>query len=378
MNLDLKKLLKGRYEADRWPKDFYLRTIVPDYAYNILNTNGLLYEPVIDQHHLKKGGKPPRWPDGKKFAVCLTHDVDFVSENSINQTIRSFKSRLLRPTAGVGDLALNLGSTLIRILNGVARSSAVDALHCYEKWLEIENEFGAHSTFFFWPGWKAIEKRHHTDCNYELNDRVKFHGRFCTVAEMMGDISSRGWEIGLHPSWNSYNSVKELGKQKAALENAVGEKIVSVRQHYLHYDIRTTPRVHEKSGFKYDSTLGFNDNIGFRFGSCYPWYLYDLKSAKELAILEIPLIIQDTAMLNPAKGMRMDEKTAFSYVNLLSDKVKKVGGVLTLLWHAGTIHKKQYRRLYQRTLKLLEEQGAWLASVKEIGEWWVEQGSPFQ
>jgi len=373
MDLDLKKLLKGGYEADRWPEDFHRRAIVPDFAYNILNQSGLLYEPVIDNFHLKNRGKPPSWPEGRKFAVCLTHDVDFVSQNSIIQAIRSFKSRLLRPT-GAGELTANLGSTLIRIVQGMTKSSAVDPLHCYEKWLEIENVVGAHSTFFFWPGWNAIEKRHHTDCNYELNDSVKFDGRFCTVAEMIGEINRRGWEIGLHPSWNSYNSVKELGKQKAALEKVVGQKIMSIRQHYLHHDIRTTPRVHEATGFKYDSTLGFNDNVGFRFGTCYPWYLYDLNSSKELSILEIPLIVQDTAMLNPKKGMRLDEKTAFFYVNMLSEKIKKVGGVLTLLWHAGTINNKSHWRLYQRTLNLLKEQGAWFASVKEIGDWWIAHG----
>jgi peptidoglycan/xylan/chitin deacetylase (PgdA/CDA1 family) len=375
MTLDLKKLLHGSYEAEQLPQDFSENRDVADFAFNILNANGLLYEPVIDHHHLENRGKPPSWPDGRKFAVCLTHDVDFVSANSIIQAIRSFRSRLLRPT-GIEELTANLGSTLIRIMQGVTRSSAVDPLHCYEKWLDIENEFGARSTFFFWPGWKAIEKRHHTDCNYELRDRVKFRGRFCTVAKMIGEIHRRGWEIGLHPSWYAYNSVKNLKKQKASLEKVIGQKIVSVRQHYLHYDIRTTPRIHQASGFKYDSTLGFNDNIGFRFGTCYPWHLYDLKSAEELSILEIPLIIQDTAMLNPKKGMRLDEKTAFAYVNLLSEKVKKVGGVLTLLWHTDTINKEQHWRLYQRTLKLLKEQGAWFASVKEIGDWWIEHGRP--
>ena len=78
-------------------------------------------------------------------------------------------------------------------------------------------------------------------------------------------------------------------------------------QHFLHYDIRTTPAVHAEAGSKYDSTIGFNDNVGFRFGTCYPYHLYDLKAEKELPIMEISLIIQDGAMLNPVKGMRLGE-----------------------------------------------------------------------
>jgi len=119
-------------------------------------------------------------------------------------------------------------------------------------------------------------------------------------------------EIGLHPTWYSYNDVDELKRQKEALEKALDHEIVSVRQHYLHYDIRVTPAVHAAAGFKYDSTLGFNDNIGFRFGTCYPWHLYDLKAEKELPIMEIPLIIQDGAMLNPDKGGGLMKRLPFN------------------------------------------------------------------
>jgi hypothetical protein len=71
----------------------------------------------------------------------------------------------------------------------------------------------------------------------------------------------------------------------------------------IHYDIRVTPAAHAAAGFKYDSTLGFNDNVGFRFGTCYPWRLYDLKREEDLPVIEIPLIVQDGAMLNPGKGL---------------------------------------------------------------------------
>ena len=131
---------------------------------------------------------------------------------------------------------------------------------------------------------------------------------------MIREIDRQGWEIGLHPSWYSFDDADELKRQKEILEKALGHEIVSIRQHYLHYDIRITPAVHAEAGFKYDSTLGFNDNVGFRFGTCYPYHLYDLNAEKELPIMEIPLVIHDGAMLKPVKGMRLDEDTAFQYV----------------------------------------------------------------
>ena len=184
---------------------------------------------------------------------------------------------------------------------------------------------------------------------------------------MILEIDRQGWEICLHPSWYSFDDMNELKRQKEALEKVLGHEIVSIRQHYLHYDIRITPQVHAEARFKYDSTLGFNDNVGFRFGACYPWYLYDLKAEKELSIMEIPLIVQDGAMLNPNKGTRLDENTAFKYVEQITEAIEKVGGVLTLLWHPNHILKEDWWRLYLRILDYLKAKNAWFGSVKEIG-----------
>ena len=302
---------------------------MPDFAFNVLNPLVLLYHPVVDEDYLQNGGRKPTWPERKPFAVCLTHDVDAVSLYSLRQSLRSRKAQLLN--GGAFQKVRSLAGLGIDLARSGIHIRQKDPLHCYERWIKAEKECGAHSTFFFWPGLSAVTKHHHTDCAYELSDPVVFDNQTCTVAEMIREIDGQGWEIGLHPSWHAFNDVDELKRQKDAIEKALGHEIVSIRQHYLHYDIRVTPAVHAKAGFKYDSTLGFNDNVGFRFGTCYPYHLYDLKAEKQLPITEIPLIIQDGAMLNPAKGMRLDEDTAFQYIIQIADTVENVGGVLTLL-----------------------------------------------
>ena len=366
MTINYQKLLQGRYEAERLPKDFSPERIVLDFAFNALNPQSLIYRPVVDEHFLNNGGQKPVWPDGKPFAVCLTHDVDAVSLFSLPQSLRARLARLSNTdnTSHIVRICLGIGKDLAKA--GVRRREK-DPLHCYEKWLEVESDIDARSTFFFWPGLSAITKRHHTDCMYELSDSIVFDKQRCTVAEMIQEIDRRGWEIGLHPSWYSFNDTNELKRQKETLEKALGHEIVSIRQHYLHYDIRNTPRVHAEAGFKYDSTLGFNDNVGFRFGTCYPWHLYDLKAEKELPVMEIPLIVQDGAMLNPSKGMRLDENTAFEYVKQITEAVEKVGGILTLLWHPNHIIKPDWWNLYLRILEYLKGRNAWFGSVREIG-----------
>lgn len=365
-DLNYRILLQGGYEAERLPKDFSPERVVPDFAFNVLNPLGLLYHPVVDEDYLARGGDKPVWPRGKHFAVCLTHDVDLVSAHSFRQKARmravytlnspSFM-RKARNLAGFGwDVALE-----------IKHGRQHDPLHCYERWLAAEAAAGVRSTFFFWPGWKAVGKHHPSDCLYDMEDRIVFDGQRCTVAEMIREIDRRGWEIGLHASWYSFDDVDEMNRQKASLEKTLCRDVVSVRQHYLHYDIRVTPRVQAEAGLKYDATLGFNDNVGFRFGTCYPWRLYDLETEKVLPIVEVPLIIQDGAMLNPAKGMRLDEETAFQYVKQIAETVEHVCGVLTLLWHPNAVANPPWWSLYLRIIEYLNKKDAWFGLVREMG-----------
>ena len=88
LGIDLKKLLQGRYEAERFPKDFTRESSVPDFAFNVLNQTGLLHRPIVDEWRIQQGMEKPKWPDGRSFAVCLTHDVDKVSSHSIVPAFR--------------------------------------------------------------------------------------------------------------------------------------------------------------------------------------------------------------------------------------------------------------------------------------------------
>ena len=80
-------------------------------------------------------------------------------------------------------------------------------------------------------------------------------------------------------------------------------------------------------------------------------------------------------MLSPAKGMRLDEDTAFQYIKQISEAVEKVGGVLTLLWHPNHIIKDAWWNLYLRTLKYRKEKNAWFGAVREVGVRWGKTNS---
>ena len=76
-------------------------------------------------------------------------------------------------------------------------------------------------------------------------------------------------------------------------------------------------------------------------------------------------------MLSPQKGLRLNLEMAFNDIVLRVERVKDVGGVLTLLWHPNQIVNSEYVKLYKKSLKYLQGQNCWMTTVKEIGDWWT-------
>lgn len=372
-SLDWQQIVRGDYEAkllDHLQADCYHATSGLVAAGNV---ESKLYWPFVDMHRLKEGLTRPVWPNDASFAVCLTHDVDQVSKwNSTmhlrrlarqsKSLFRKFESRAWR---GFQASALSLGRSAFHWTGD-------DPLHNYQHWLEIEAEVGAKSTFLFLPS--HYGRQHYTDGNYRHQDVVQFDGQRCTVAEMMREIHVRGWEVGLHASWASFDDASEMSRQKEQIELAIDTSVQSVRHHHLHFDIRKTPRVHEQAGLQIDSSLGLNDNIGFRQGTCYPTQLHDLERNELLDVWEIPLCIQDRALVETLG--RGSEELAMQWGELLAERVKAVGGVLTLLWHPECILIESWMSVYRNLLKVLKSKGAWFGTMAEILSHWREQSVP--
>jgi len=208
----------------------------------------------------------PFWPDGKKFAVCLTHDVDEVKKTYqyITHPLRYIKRGDFR---GV----LNQISSLMQKIKGA------EPYWTFEKIMEIEKRHNVKSTFFFLNekgkvnlfdpnSWKLYGRR------YDINSPQ--------VSTVIKKLNSEGWEIGVHGSYYSYLDLKMLEKEKGELEKILKSKIHGTRQHHLNLDIPETWRYHEKVGFEYDTSLGFRDKTGFRWGTCFPFNPFDSKKKR--------------------------------------------------------------------------------------------------
>jgi len=143
-------------------------------------------------------------------------------------------------------------------------------------------------------------------------------------------LRQRGFEIGLHPGYGTFNNPEQLAAEKARLDAVLGETHYGGRQHYLRFQVPDTWRHWEQVGLAYDSTLAFADHEGFRCGTCHPFRPFDVQENRELNLWEHPLIVMDRTLLN-YRGLAPAQ--AVERVLQLARRCKSVEGDLILLWH---------------------------------------------
>jgi hypothetical protein len=304
------------------------------------------------------------WPEGKEFALCLSHDMDILSGNVFWDRIRSLPSYLHSPLI---QKLIVLASTLRAFYKRYLSFKRVPDPILVE-WLEEENLYGFKSSLFFLA--QPIPEPDWEDSFYRYNDKVMFGGKKYPINEIMKKISERGWDVGLHGSTKSHASSNLLKKERHIVEKACGKKVSTIRQHHLFYDIRYTPFYQNYAGFLADSSIGSNIRSSYRCGTGMPYYQYDIINDEELSILQIPLIIQDVALF---RVLKMDEETAFNHCMQLIRKTAELGGMITLLWHNNYSKSDVEFKVYSRILKEASSLGAWGCSASQVQEHWANR-----
>jgi len=290
--------------------------------------HGSVREPRVSRF-LLENGFAPQYPEGRKFAVCLTHDTD-----------------LLKPESFAW---LRLPKVSRRLLSKVSKK--FETAWNYGRILEVEERYDAKSTFFF----MALQ-RGDQDFNYSIDE----------LQSEIGMISDRGWEIGLHGGHSAYVDLVQLSREKSRIEKVLGLNVVGYRNHYLKMKIPLTWRILRDAGFRYDSTLGYSETVGFRNGMAHPFKPFDLESGETVDILEIPLSVMDGTLY---EYLGLDQPTAWTTSKEIIDQVENSRGVLTVLWH-NTYMSGPKLELYERILGYCKDKGAWMTSGREVWKWW--------
>lgn len=299
-------------------------------------------EPKVSKY-LTQNGLKVEYPDNKKFAVCLTHDIDDIYP--------PLKHTLLSSVYCLKKLNFN---DLKKEMFWKIKDKKLSPYINFKQIMELEEKYNAKSSFYFIAA---------------KEDPIRFRYNVEDLENELGIIVDSGWEVGLHGGYYSYNDFEEIMKEKKRLEVVLGQKIIGYRNHYLRFKVPDSWELLSKAGFKYDATFGYSDMVGFRNGMCHPFRPYNRNEQKEIDILEIPLVVMDVALF----GVATSFEDAWKYTKNLIDVVEKYNGVITLLWHNNSLNwsfRTNWKVLYEKILKYCYEKNAWMTSGEDIWKWW--------
>jgi hypothetical protein len=298
-------------------------------------------DPPLERLRRELGIEPPRYAseegDGARFAVALTHDVD-TPWRWTRIGIRGAAARLRHG-------ALHEAGALARVPLHKVRGTDPNW-----RFAEIAAEERAHgargSTFYVMAG-----HGHRADgAAPEAYDRLR--------PKLVEELLASGSEVGLHGSYLAAEDMGKFAAEKALLEGLAGE-VAGHRYHYLRVDPHRNLVPLAGLGFRYDTTLGFPDAVGFRAGIAHPFRAWDFERDAPAEIVEVPLAVMD-ATLAEARYHGLSAAAAKPQLIALLDWAAEHGGGFSILWHPDrfdTPSARGWGRLYFELLDAVRERG---------------------
>jgi hypothetical protein len=287
----------------------------------------------------------------RSFSVALTHDVD-TPWRWTRIGLRGSAARLKRNVLQAR-LAPALREATALSVAPLHRVRGTDPNWRFEEIVAEERRRAARgSTFFVLAGHHDPHDGAAPETYDELRPRL---------VETLLEI---GAEIGLHGSYTAADDPSRLVEEKARLETLAGP-VAGHRFHYLRGDPhRNIPQL----PFRYDTTLGFPDALGFRAGIARPFHPWDFDRDAPADVLEIPLAAMD-ATLAEERYLGLSAKRAEPRLNALLDWAAANGGHFAVLWHPDRfdpLSSGGWDRLYSKLLEGVQARGGMCISAGEL------------
>ena len=282
------------------------------------------------------------YPDGERFLVALTHDVDLLGAGGartagrklVGGVVHRSRRRLRESLAFAGDA-----------LRGRDPAYPLDAM--------LEAEEGRGSTCFF------------------LTRQEDPHDGY---PERYGPASARaversraaGLEVALHASYRARERPGAIAEEAEPLPGARG-----LRHHYLRSAPERLAAELRGAGLRYDSSIGWPSLPGLRAGTPYPYRLWD-PERREPGGWELPLAVMD-ATLAEERYLALGPEAAFEAAVAGLEPVAEHGGAVALLWHPPMHHPRLsngYDGVYRRLLGWIDQRGGWAGSAAEALDRW--------
>jgi hypothetical protein len=222
------------------------------------------------------GNPLARWPQGKRAAAAISHDVDYPE---VIRWLEPLRITRRQGRAGFGPAW--------EVLAG-RRDHWV-----FPQWMDFEAQYGVRSAFYFVARKGSLVEyaRGTPDPFYDV-ETPRFR-------ELFQRLAGSGWEVGMHASYRAYTSREAFAGEKQRLEQAAGAPVLGNRHHYWHMnpaDPEETLQVHADIGLVYDTSLMHDRYLGWRRSTCIPYFPFATRRGREIGAVQLPVTWMDAQL----------------------------------------------------------------------------------
>ena len=201
--------------------------------------------------------------------------------------------------------------------------------------IDLHKQFTCKTMFFF------------QFAEYSQHDKnVSVHkDKFRYLIKSIADYSI----VSLSASYNSSLSNAILKQEKNRLASLINSPVNFSRMRYNRVNIPKTYQDLVDAEFTEDYTMGYTHEMGFKAGTCTPFYFYDINLEVQQPIKVHPFASFDYSFLQYKKQDQVFEQLDFLY-----RQVKEVQGNFTLIFSnelLGSNNQLKWLELYKAILK---------------------------
>ncbi|MCR9227235.1 MAG: polysaccharide deacetylase family protein [Flavobacteriaceae bacterium] len=238
----------------------------------------------------------------------------------------------------IGGLLLDLGNFRFRdVLDrfSVMMRLKKDPYDNFFELVDIHKKFPIKTMFFF-----QFAKHSAHDKNVSTNNN-----KFRYLIKSVADYSA----VSLSTSFISSYDKNVLREEKKQLGNLINRPISYARLRYNKVNVPATYRNLVETEFTDDFSMGYTHEIGFRAGTCTPFYFYDINTEVRQPIKIHPFAMHDYALVK-----YKSKEEVFEKMDRVYRLVKQVKGDFILVFSNELLGGKQqldWMDLYQSLLK---------------------------
>lgn len=202
---------------------------------------------------------------------------------------------------------------------------------------ELHKKHGVEALYFF-----LLADYSHYDKNVSVYKPV-----MQTLIKSVADYSI----VSLMASYRSFKDPELLKKERRRLINFINRPVKRVRHRFNRLQIPETFREVVEAEFNEDYTMGYPEKVGFRAGTCTPFYFYDISYEEQL-----PLQVNPVAVIHSALFQYQNIKRTREKIRQLRQVVKEVKGDFNVVFSNDVLDFTEYNSLTALYRELIESE----------------------